>query len=72
MLASRAITGLGGRFTHARTPDTIRCAFMFAGGSHAQSDPHDNPPRDLVGKVAVTTHFMTVRFDCLWVVIPRP
>jgi len=45
---------------------------MFAGGSHAQSGPHDNPPRDLVGKVAVTTHFMTVRFGYLWVVIPRP
>jgi len=40
--------------------------------NQAQSDPHDNPPRDLVGKVAVTTHFMTVRFGYLWVVIPRP
>ena len=68
-----SVADVHGTFTHARTPEQMRCSFSRSNGTnHADGGPHENAPRDLTGKVAVTTHLMAVRFAYLWVVTPRP
>jgi hypothetical protein len=61
-----------GRYSHARTPDMIGCAFASGGETQSNAGPHEITPRDVLGSVAISTYQLQVRLYSLWVVTPRP